>query len=697
MIKNLIFLLPFFAFTLYSAVNSQSKDDKDNIRIIYAEKIDEKISVDGNLSEESWNKTVHQSDFIQLEPALGNISSEKTEVMILYDDENLYVGFKCFTSSPSDIVASITRRDHISKNDDHVSIILDTFLDLRSGYYFCINPLSTQVDAKLSNDGSRTDNTWDSGWIAKAIIQDWGWSAEFSIPLKILRFNAKENMTWGINFGRFIAKNLEMSYWSGRMREDFRVSQGGILTGLNIKTIKKDIHFIPYNTSRYDKITSENIKGKWNEEFGLDVEYNPITNLTSNFTLNPDFASVEGDQEQINLTRFEISFPEKRRFFIEGSELFRTRIPVFYPRRISEIKFGNKIIGKKGNYNFAFGNFQAEKVEDAPIAFKSSESNITVTRLQRDILESSTIGLIGVNKMWSGGYNRVLSLDATLNLPHNLYGTAQFVGSWPGSFIKGLGFFLRLEKRTNTYNYHLRYTNLGKEFKTRVNPVGFIQDDNRHEFDSSGRYKFWVKRKGLEFINWNSNYNIYWNHDKVFKSADIWETLQFYFSNKISIQGYYQYEYKLYEKGFYNNVKRITLGYKTEEWTSKTIEYSWGRNYYNDFKLYSASINTKPNQKFSFEYSLKKIKFYPDIEDKSTFINILTFNYQFTPDLFLRIFTQNNTVNNRYYLYSIFGFRFRPPYSAFYIVFTNDEFDSRVYTKEINRILFFKFSHSIDF
>ena len=657
-------------------------------------------TIDGFLESDIWNQSKPSSGFIQLEPHMWEKSTEKTEVMVLYDDECIYIGFKCYTKSKSDIVATITRRDRVSKNDDHASIILDTFYDLRSGYYFCVNPLSTQVDSKIANDGRRTDSNWDSGWKAKGVAQDWGWSAEFAIPLKILRFNISENMTWGINFGRFIAKNLEMDYWSGRMEEDFRVSQGGILTGINIKQIKKDLHIIPYNTSRHEKITSKGIEGKWNEEFGLDIEYNPYPNLTSNLTFNPDFASVEGDREQINLTRFELSFPEKRRFFIEGSELFRTRISVFYPRRIGDIKFGSKVIGKKDKYNFAVGNFQAEKVEEAPIAFKSPESNITVTRLQRDILKSSTIGLIGVNKNWSGGYNRVLSFDATLNLPHNLYGTAQFVGSWPGSFIKGLGFFVRLEKRTNIYNYHLRYTNLGREFRKRVNPVGFIRDDNRHEFDSAGRYKFWVKKRGLEFIYWRSNYNIYWDHDKVFKSADIWETLQFYFSNKLSLQGYYQYEYKLYEKGFYNNKKTLTIGYNTEEWASKKFEYSWGRNYYDDFKLYSVSANFKPNKNFSLEYSLKRLKFYPDVEKRTTFINILILNYQFTPDLFIRIFTQNNTVNDRYYIYSIFGYRFRPPFSAFYIVFTNDEFESKtpeISRIETNRILFLKFSHSLDF
>ena len=243
------------------------------------------------------------------------------------------------------------------------AILLSFCHDLRSGYYFCINPLSTQVDAKLSNDGRRTDMTWDSGWEARASVQEWGWSAEFAIPLKILRFNPGENMIWGINFGRFIAKNLEMVYWSGRMREDFRVSQGGILVNLNIKQIEKPLHIIPYTTTRREKITSKNIYNRWNEQYGLDIEFNPFPNLTSNFTFNPDFASVEGDREQINLTRFELSFPEKRRFFLEGSELFRTRIKVFYSRRIGDIKFGSKVNGKKGKYNFAFANFQAKRVE----------------------------------------------------------------------------------------------------------------------------------------------------------------------------------------------------------------------------------------------------------------------------------------------------------------------------------------------
>ncbi len=669
-----------------------------NIRSIKAVRTPIPPKIDGFLEDNVWTQSEPSTDFIQLEPHLGEKATEKTEVKVLYDDENIYISFKCY--SKSGVVASITRRDQTGKNDDHVAIILDTFHDMRSGYVFAINPLSTQVDLKITNDGRRTDTEWDSGWKAKALIEDWGWAAEFAIPLKILRFNINENMTWGINFGRFIAKKLEMVYWSGKMKEDLRVSQGGILTDLDIKQKLKDLHIIPYNTSRYEKITEQNIEGRWNEEFGLDVEYNPYPNLTSNFTLNPDFASVEGDREQINLTRFELSFPEKRRFFLEGSELYRTRIKVFYSRRIGDIKFGSKIIGKKGKYNFAAANFQAENVEDAPVAFNSPESNITVTRLQRDILKSSTIGLIGINKTFSGGYNRVLSLDATLNLPHNLHGTAQFVGSWPGKFFNGLGYFLRLEKITNLYNYHLRYTSLGSEFKKRVNPVGFIREDNRHEFDAAAEYKFWVKKKGVEFIFWDSNYKIYWDHDRVFKSGDVWEAVQFYFSNKMSISGYYKYEYKLYEKGFYNNIKEITLGYNTEEWASKSFSYSTGRNFYDDFKLYSGELNFKLSKNLSVEYSLKRLNFYPDFEKRTTFINILVLNYQFTPDLYIRVFTQNNTVNDRYYIYSIFGYRFKPPFSAFYLVFTNNEFEQQTIPKpttQTNRIIFLKFSHSFDF
>ncbi|RKY89704.1 hypothetical protein DRQ09_00910 [candidate division KSB1 bacterium] len=704
--RNLVNVILILIFILQNNANSQTKTGKDDIRIIYARKTDEEIKIDGNLFEKSWEKVSPQADFIQLEPHKGKLATEKTEVKVLYNEENLYIGFKCYTSSPSDIIASITRRDQLlgsghqsRKSDDNVVIIIDTFNDMRNGYCFAINPLGTQLDMKIANDGRSRDTNWDSGWKAKAQKHKWGWSAEFSIPFKIMRFNISKNMVWGINFGRFISKKLETDWWSGRMDEDFRISQGGILMGLDILKKEKDLHLIPYSTSRQEKITSKNIQGRWKEEIGLDIEYNPISNLTSNFTINPDFASVEGDREQINLTRFELQFPEKRRFFLEGSELFRNRIRVFYSRRIGNILYGGKATGKFKKYNIAMINVQAEKVQDDPYTDNNEsfpEANISVFRAQRDILKSSTIGLLAVNKQWKGGYNRVVSLDATLNLPYHLYGTAQFVGSWPGNLTKGSAFFLRLERRSNIYDYHLRYTNLGEEFRERVNPVGFIRDDDRHELDSAVRYKWWIKGKKLDYIDYRSNYNIYWSHKKILRSYDIWERLRFYFVNKLSIETMYDYEFKLFEKRFFNNKKSIKIGYNTEEWTSKEIEFQWGKNFDRDYKLYSASAKFKPSRKLSIEYSLKRLIFNPDPNNNTTFINILICNYQFNPDLFIRLFVQNNSSIDRYYIYSIFGYRFRPPYSAIYVVFTNDRFCSLHKTIETNRILFLKFSYSLD-
>jgi len=656
--------------------------------------------VDGNLNEGAWLQADVQGDFVQLEPHLGSPATQKTEVMVLFDEDNLYVGFRCFMDSPEDIVSSVTRRDKLGSNDDHVAILLDSFYDLRNGYLFVINPIETQKDGKIANDGRSNDMNWDSGWSAETAINEWGWSAEFAIPFKILRFRASENMVWGINFGRFDAKNLEKDWWSGKMKEAMRVSQGGILTGLRIIPKRQDIHIIPYSTARREVLSEQGIQGEWKEQLGLDIEYNPAANFTSNITFNPDFASVEGDQEKINLTRFELSFPEKRRFFLEGSELFRNRINIFYSRRIGDIKYGGKLTGKGGNFNMAMLSVQAKETEDDPLTGENEsfpESNVSVVRIQRDILKSSTIGLLAVNKSWNSGYNRVISLDATLNLPHNLYGTAQFVGAWPGNLRKNNAFFLRLARQTNIYEYHLRYTHLGENFRESVNSVGFIRDDDRHELDASGRYQYWMKKRGIEYIAWRSNYNAYWGHNKVLRSGDVWQRLQVYFSNKWSLTGHYQYEYKLYEKSFYNNKKSVTVGYNTEEWASKSFSYQWGKNFDQDFNLYTVSARFKPNPKLSLEYSLNRLKLSPDPKSESSFINIITLNYQFTPDLYIRLFTQNNTVNDRYYVYGVFGYRIKPPYGAVYIVYTSDEFETPLNRTESNRILFLKFSHSFDF
>lgn len=205
-----------------------------------------------------------------------------------------------------------------------------------------------------------------------------------------------------------------------------------------------------------------------------------------NLTYNPDFATVEGDQERINLTRWELSFPEKRLFFLEGNELYSTRIRTFYSRRIGDIDYGGEFIGKIGDYTISA--MTAQSSEDTLL--NKPRAIFSTFRLKKDILESSTLGFTYAGKDWQGGDSRSFSADYVLNLGNAWKVTGQFVTSAPGKFWQSSAYFVRFARESNIYHYHIRFSDIGKNFRNNVNQTGFIRDDDMQEFDSDINYRY---------------------------------------------------------------------------------------------------------------------------------------------------------------------------------------------------------------
>ena len=299
-------------------------------------------SIDGLVSDSVWSQAAVAESFIQYEPQRGRASEAPTRAYLLYDEATLYVAFQLDDALPP--TAQLTRRDADLLNDDCVILVLDSFNDQQSAYYFMTNALGTQTDGRIANDGRTVDPTWDTSWQAAATRTAAGWSVEMAIPFTSIKYKAGENRTWGINLGRSRRRTLELSFWAGPLDNAFRVSQAGRLTGLNVAPPTRRRQVILYGLSRIQ----QDDKNDW--DAGGDFRYAVTPELSAFATVNPDFATIEADQEQINLTRFELSLPEKRPFFLEGAELFRQRIRTFYSRRIPEIIAGGRVLGKTGPF-----------------------------------------------------------------------------------------------------------------------------------------------------------------------------------------------------------------------------------------------------------------------------------------------------------------------------------------------------------
>ncbi len=648
-----------FVFLLFAilAISSLLVFSQEEIKETFGLKIDESIKVDGFLDEPVWEKASEISDFIQFEPERGKPASLRATVKILYDENFIYFGFLCYDPQPEKIAARMTKRDAELHDDDAVAVFLDTFHDRRNCYFFLTNLLGTQLDGRIVENGRTRETTWDGIWKSSGQMTNFGWSAEIAIDLSCIKYEPGKNRTWGLNLGRPIPRVLEKSFWTGPLESPLKVSQYGVLKGLDLRKAEKRAQIIPHIISKLEQ------REKSEMEAGIDARYAFSQMVSGNLTVNPDFATVEADQEQINLTRFELSLAEKRNFFLEGSEIYRQRIRLFYSRRISDIYGGVKFYGKSGGYEFSGLSTQTKKDE----SLGEESANFTVFRLKKDVMKSSTIGFLAANKLIGGKNKGTAGIDTSLYFTDTFKFTGQFALSYGDYNNNNIAFFLRPSYDSATFHIHLRYTQLGRRFGDNANEVGFVRDDNRHELDSAVSKTFWLKKWGFDRIEYFSNYNIYWGLDRNLRSWQIDQELSLDLQNKFSLNIEHTSEYKAqdnerFEKDFRNYETEFELGYNTREWQHAQISYGFGRNFDSDFQLVKGGLNYKITQDFSFQYSLTRVIFDPDPEGETTWIHVIRATNYFTNDLFIKVFYQINSAIEKKNIQVLFVYRFQPPF-----------------------------------
>ncbi len=373
------------------------------------------LDLDGLLSEAEWQQAAVASDFFQYQPAEGQPATEKTEVRILYDGANLFIGVMCFDTEPQRIVAQKLQRDSGLSDDDMFALALDTYHDHRNAYFFATNPNGVEEDGQFVDGAFDIDLDWDGVWQVRAQTHEHGWSAEFKIPLWNLKFHTQPQQSWGVNFTRLIKRKTEQVNWASWSRDDnggfLRVSRAGVLLDLQGLDPGRNLQVKPYALGKAQRDDLLTAAPSANEEFdlGLDAKYGVTSNLTLDATVNTDFAQVEADVAQINLTRFPLFFPEKREFFLENASIYQFGEPgffgpppilLFYSRRIGiegydqivPIIAGGRLTGKVGNFDVGLLNILTDDLEEHP------KSNFSVVRVNRDVFQRSKIGVMFTNR-----------------------------------------------------------------------------------------------------------------------------------------------------------------------------------------------------------------------------------------------------------------------------------------------------------
>lgn len=614
--------------------------------------------IDGVLDEESWMDAPLLTDFIQFEPDKGKPATVITELRVMYDERFLYFGFQCRDPNLEKIVLG-TERDRLYAGTDSVDILLDTFYDQRTGYYFRTNPLGVQHDGTVSNNGMVADTSWDGAWLSAGSRNPQGWSAEMAIPFSTLKHQTGDNQTWGFQASRYLPRNLEKSFWTGPL-EDYRKMDGnGTLTGIDISAKAGKLQIIPHLLARFEEDAEDN----W--EAGLDARYDFSSSLSGHLTVNPDFATVEADQEQVNLTRFELNLREKRNFFMEGNASHDQPIRLFYSRRVSEIYGGAKLYGRICGSEVSILTAQTREDEYSGL----DSANYTVFRIKKGILNNSFLGFTSANRMVNGRGRGAAGIDSSLFLSSTFSIVSQLAAGYGDAAENDLAFFIRPSHDTSTFHAHLSYSYLGENFGDNVNAVGYIQDDNRNELDSAIQKIFWSEGSFLERIEYDSNYNVYWGMDRDLRSWNVDHGLGFDLRNKLSFMVRHQEEFKLYEKEFRNRQSLIQAGYNTREWQSASVSWTTGRNFDSDFNLIGAEFRRRLNEDFSLEYGLSRLALDPDPGSESTWIHSLKATQYFTRDLFVKIYLQTNSAIDKRNLQAIFAWRFQPPFGQLQLAY----------------------------
>lgn len=489
-----------------ASIGIASRDANGQL-VVRAQPLRERIVIDGRLDESVYSRFQPASDFVQAEPRYGAPATEQTELWVFFDDRAIYIGIRCLDSDPQQWSSIDMRRDTPGTSQgETVTVALDTFYDKRNGYSFGVNPNGGISDAAITNERDY-NRDWNTIWESRTARFDRGWTVEMSIPFKSLRYSPGAQI-WGINVRRAVRWKNEISYLNpvplggqfSALFGLFRFSSAAGLIGVTAPPESRLFEVKPYGISalKTDLAADAPFSNKATASLGFDTKVGVTRGLTADFTYNTDFAQVEEDEQQANLTRFSLFFPEKREFFLEGQGIFafggatqrRTgnpgEVPIpFFSRRIGindhgqpvPILGGGRLTGRVGPYSIGLVNIQTR--QDAVSAQPST--NFAVLRLRRDLLRRSNIGVIAVNRSANGtrlqgnqtyGVDGIFSFFENLNINTYLARTQT-----PGLRGNDRSHRVQLEYNADRYGVILEDMMVGEHFNPET---GYVRRNDIH-------------------------------------------------------------------------------------------------------------------------------------------------------------------------------------------------------------------------
>ncbi len=556
----------------------------------------EPVVVDGRPNEMVYQRLQPFESFVQYEPNEGQPGTERTQTWITFDQSHIYIAARMWDSDPSRRVANEMRHDSSALiNNEHLIVVLDTFRDRRNGFMFLVNPLGGSLEESFVDERTATRD-WNPVWQARTSRFESGWTVEMAIPFKSLRYGPEPDQVWGINVSRYIRWKNERLYLSqvpaglGAVAV-FRVSSAATLTGLQAPPAGRNFEIKPYAIGRVttDQVAQPAVANDPDGDVGVDVKYAVTRSLTLDATINTDFAQVEEDEQQVNLTRFNLFVPEKREFFLEGQGIFSfgtvgalgPDMPIlFFSRRIGldegrpvPIVAGGRLTGRVGAYTVGAVNIQTDDVRETGTA----ATNFTVVRVRRDVLRRSTIGALFTGRSASQvavGSNETFGLDGLFSFYQNLR-LNTYVAKTRTAGLSGRDTSYRAEVDYNADRYGVRVERLsvGEDFNPEV---GFLR--RRNFADSAANLRFSPRPRASRLVRkyyLESGYSYITSGSGRLESRELSAAFrtEFQTSDRVAVEYWRQYE--LLEAPF--RIGSVTLPVGGYSWQEMRASYQFGQ------------------------------------------------------------------------------------------------------------------------
>lgn len=697
-----------------------------------------RIHIDATLDDDGWKGAVRIGNFSETQPGDNIKPAVETEVLLTYDEKALYVALHCY-DDPATIRATLSDRDHF-RADDIIFIVLDTFRNNQTAYQLGVNPFGMQVDIFRNIDAQ--DGTFDIVWHSAGRIVEDGWVAEVAVPFKSLRFPNREEQEWGFHCIRLRPReSLEEMSWVPLDRDDpCFLCQAGVLRGIQGVNAGRNLEILPYiMTSQAGAlIDPEDPETDFHNEdieadAGFNVKYGLTSDMTLDFAYDPDFSQVESDVAQIDInTPFALFYPEKRPFFLEGSDLFSSQIHAVYTRTINDPVVAAKLTGRlnKTSIGYIFA-----KDDNTPFIVPSQEgsdpvsSNVNsvshIVRLKHNLWEDSFIGILGTSRDVDSGYNRIGGIDASLRFLSEYRLTVQALHSWTqepddstiyeeeeeltfdegtytsafdGESFQGLGLSAELSRAARHWNFRLFYNDLAPTFRA---DNGFV---DRNDFQNVGAWTgllFQPDNRLFDYIYPHVIMSWRYDHSGRFKERWVGPEFEVLLKTQTEVKiGMLVINDEHFQGTWHKGVHRGWVRTETNfsEFISGGVDFVVGEFIYRGDSTDVGSgheFDVNATLKFSNRFAIETTYEWDRLSD--FFDGYILRNramYQFTPRLFLRLVTQYDSFDDTFEIDPLISYKINP-FTVFYAGSTYNlfDFDKPHGWRKTDRQFFVKFQY----